>query len=274
MKKILCFVSFVFAIVLFTQCKKDAKKLENPFGLMLLGSDTSLPDGKYVIRTPNGCGGYASTLRCDYIDGAIDVNGTLTAVDHINHYDIDSAEVWYVKKVRYRSPDPYYALAFGYRIYQLMPDGSYRFLAFTATGSTSTWTDDEIGFTFGDGNSKSAKVGALYKDFYPLDPMVPTYLTTSDDTAAQVSTRYLFQLYASTKEQGAFNIKAGGSKAHTGAPLAFRWNFCLGFFKNTECEVSAIYPHFRDSDECEGWNENGNRSRRCYITDIFFQKVY
>lgn len=261
-----------------SSCKKNNTKLENPFGLMLLGSDTTLPDGRYVIRTVNGCGGWASTLRCDYTDDAvIGINGSLTATDHINLADIDSAEVWYVKKVRYVSPDPDYALAFGYRIYQRTSDGRYRFLAFTATGSTIQWTDDEIGDTYGDGNSKSVKAGSHFLDIYPSDPPVPTSLATNNDPNPQVDTKFLFQFYASANEPGAFYIKSGGLRASTGSPAYARWNFCLAYWNNNECDVSAIYPHFRDEDpRCQNWQENGQSqsARRCYIREYFFQKVY
>lgn len=61
-------LSLGFIVILFTQCKKDKSgKLENPLGLMLLGSDTTLPDGRgrYVIRTKDGCSGWANTLRIE-----------------------------------------------------------------------------------------------------------------------------------------------------------------------------------------------------------------
>ena len=256
-----------------TQCKKKGK-LENPFGLMLLGSDTSLPDGRYVIRTQNGCSGWASTLKCDYIDEVIGMNGSLTAVDHISLLDMDTTEVWYVKKVRYDSPDPDYSLAFGYRIYQMMPDGRYRFLSFTATGSTVTWTDDEIGATFADGNSKSVKAGKHYTDNYPHDPPIPS-LATSDDPNPQLSTFSIFQFYKSENNPGSFKLRAGGIRESTGSQPSARWNFCLGYFNDDDCDVSNIHPHFRDdSPTCHGWEENGDRSYRCYIKDIFLQKVY
>ena len=172
MKKTIYFLLSIFVIGIFSQCKKgNQPKLENPFGLLLLGSDTSLQDGRYVIRTTNGCTTPAATLRCDYIDGVIGYNGSLPPIDHITINDIDSAEVWYVKKVRYVSPDPFYALAFGYRVYQRTPDGGYRFLSLTATGSTVSWTDDEIGFTYAtDNRAKSVKVDVHYLDRYPADP--------------------------------------------------------------------------------------------------------
>lgn len=265
-------------LVLGTACKKDNKKLENPFGLLLLGSDTSLPDGRYVLRTTNGCGGWASTLRCDFTDDAVlGINGRLPAIDLIYHTDIDSSEVWYVKKVRYVSPDPDYALAFGYRIYQRLSNGRYRFLSFTATGNTLQWTNDEIGATYGDGNSKSVKAGMHYLDKYPTDPPAPTSLGTSNDTIPKVETRFLMQFYPSTETEGAFHIKSGGLWATTGSQPYARWNFCLAYFNNNECEVSPIYPHFRDEDpKCENWQENGQspKSRRCYIREYFFQKVF
>lgn len=274
MRKMFCFLSLVCAIAFFSRCKKS-EKLENPFGLLQLGSDTSLADGRYVIRTPNGCGGWASTLYCDYTDGAIGVNGNLAAIDHISHLDIDSSQVWHVKKVRYVSPDPDYALAFGYRIYQRMPDGQYRFLAFSATGSTVQWTDDEIGFTFGDGGSKSVKVSPVYLNYYPADPPVPTSFGTSNDTLPAIDTKYLFQFYPSDDYPGSFRIRAGGLKAHSAAEPTGRWNFCLAYWNNNGCEVNPIYPHFRsDNPTCERWTENGDESRRCYIREYFFQKVY
>jgi hypothetical protein len=276
MKRIIYFLPVILIFGLFGQCKKGKKdKLKNPFGLLALGSDTSLPDGKYVIRTMNGCGGWASTLRCDYIDGAIGVNGSLNAIDHISHLNIDSSEVWYVKKVRYISPDPDYALAFGYRIYQRMPNGRYRFLAFTATGSASQWPDDEIGFTYGDGRSHSVKADPTYNDRYPSDPPVPTSFATDNDPLPKVDTRYLFQFYASEENQGFFRIKAGGRRTELAGPTGDRWNFCMAYWNNQECDVSNIYPHFRGDDpKCEGWQEGGVNSRRCYIRDFYFQKVY
>jgi hypothetical protein len=276
MKKIVYFLFLVFTLALFTQCKKGKpNKLENPFGLLALGSDTSLPDGKYVIRTTNGCGGFASTLRCDQADADLSMNGTLPATDLINHYDIDSFEVWYVKKVRYVSPDPDYALAFGYRIYQRTRDGKYRFLCFTATGNTLQWTDDEIGFTYGDGGSKSVKASTLQLDYYPHDPAVPTSFGTSNDTLPKLDTRYLFQFYGSKNNNGSFHIRAGGLLAHSGSEPTARWNFCMAFFNNNDCVVNRIYPHFRgDSPNCEGWDENGEHSRRCWIDEYYFQKVY
>lgn len=279
MKRLTAFVWMMGCLLLFcSSCKKNKDKLENPMGLLLLGSDTSLPDGRYVIRTVNGCGGWASTLRCDYTDdGVIGYNGRLTAIDHVNHADIDSSEVWYVKKVRYVSPDPDYALAFGYRIYQRMPDGRYRFLSLTATGSTVQWTEDQIGATFGDGRSKSVKASTHFLDRYPADPSVPTSFATDDDPNPRVETRFLFQFYGSTTSVGAFLLKTGGLRGSTSSPVFARWNFCLAYWNNNECDVSAIYPHFRDEDpRCENWQENGqsDRSRRCYIRDYFFQKVY
>jgi len=259
-----------------SSCKKDHKKLENPLGLLSLGSDTSLSDGRYVIRTENGCGGWASTLRCDYSDDrVIGINGRLTAIDHIYHADMDSSEVWYVKKVRYVSPDPDYALAFGYRIYQYMPDGGYRFLAFTATGSTVQWTNDEIGASYGDGRGKSVKVAIHYLDKYPADPPVPTSLATDDDPTPKLENKFLFQFYASSDKEGAFYIKSGGLRASTAGQAYARWNFCLAYWNNKECDVSPIFPHFRDEDPtCENWKENGETSRRCYIREYYFQKVY
>lgn len=274
MTRIIFFLSLTCLVAFFSQCKKH-EKLENPFGLLALGSDTSLPDGRYVIRSTAGCGGTWRVLHCDYTDGAIGLNGSLMPVDHIYLNETDTAGVWYVKKVRYVSPDPDYALAFGYRIYQRMSDGQYRFLAFASTASPLQWTDDEIGFTYGDGGSKTAKVNPLYLDYYPHDPAVPTSFSTSNDTIPVIDTRYLFQLYASQDYPGGFRIRAGGIKSHSAAPAVFRWNFCMAYFENNGCEVEHIYPHFRSDDPvCETWRENGDESRRCYIKDYYFQKVY
>jgi len=277
MKKIIYFLVVVLITGSFTQCKKGKQpKLENPFGLLLLGSDTSLPDGRYVIRTMNGCTTPASTLRCDYTaDGVIGYNGSLPAIDHITINDIDSSDVWYVKKVRYVSPDPDYALAFGYRIYQRMPDGGYRFLSLTATASTLQWTNDEIGFTYTDDRAKSVKAGAHYLDKYPADPPVPTSLATNNDTLPEIKTRFLFQLYASEEKQGAFFIKTGGLSATTGSDPVARWNFCLACVDDNACDASNLYPHFRDEDpRCQTWRENSVNTRRCYIREYYFQKVY
>lgn len=269
----ICIACMLAAV--FTRCKKKKDKLENPFGLLQLGSDTTLSDGRYVVRSKNGCGGWASTLKCDYIDEVIGLNGRLNAVDHVLLQDMDTTEVWYVKKVRYVSPDPDYALAFGYRIYQRMPDGRYRFLVLTATASTIQWTDDQIGFTFGDGGSKSVKAGVDHFDQYPSDPPVPTSFATSDDTIPEVSTRFIFQFYASKDYPGAFNIRTGGLKATSASAPVGRWNFSIAYTENNDCEISPIYPHFRsDNPDCEGWQEGGQRSRRCYLKDIYFQKVY
>ena len=242
---------------------------------MLLGSDTTLPDGRYVIRTKNGCDGRASTLKCDYTDDeVIGINGSLTAVDHILLQDMDTAEVWYIKKVHYDSPDPDYSLAFGYRIYQRMSDGRYRFLAFTATGSTVQWTNDEIGFTFADGNSKSVKAGTIHLDYYPHDPPIPEFLTSSDPDP-QLNTVSIFQFYASETNIGSFRLKAGGSRTSSIDRLTARWNFCLAYTSDNDCNVSSTYPHFRDdSPGCEGWDEGGQHTRRCYIKEYYFQKVY
>lgn len=60
------------------------------------------------------------------------------------------------------SPDPDYALAFGYRIYQYRPGGGLRFLSLYSTAGTSQWTNDEIG----DGGGKSVKVGMYQLDAY------------------------------------------------------------------------------------------------------------
>jgi len=276
MKKILYFLIVVLITGLFTQCKKGKQpKLTNPFGLLLLGSDTSLPDGRYVIRTMNGCTMPAATLRCDYTDGAIGYNGSLPSIDHITINDIDSSEVWYVKKVRYVSPDPDYALAFGYRIYQRLSDGSYRFLSLSATASTIQWTDDEIGFTYTTDPAKSVKAGTHYLDQYPADPPVPTSLATNNDTLPEVETRFLFQLYASEEKQGAFFIKTGGLSATTGSDPVGRWNFCLASVDDNACDASNLYPHFRNEDpRCQTWRENGVDIRRCYIREYYFQKVY
>lgn len=241
---------------------------------MLLGSDTSLPDGRYVIRTKNGCSGWASTLKCDYIDEVIGINGSLTAVDHISLADMDTSEVWYVKKVHYDSPDPDYSLAFGYRIYQRMSDGRYRFLAVTAFSSTVQWTDDEIGFTYADGNSKSVKAGTMHLDQYPHDPPIPS-LTTSDDPDPRLTTMSIFQFYTSQTNTGSFNLKTGGLRQSTGSAPIERWNFCMAYTEDNSCDISNIYPHFRDENPvCEGWDEAGRHSRRCYIREFYFQKVY
>jgi|GEM_PF-995917 len=277
MKNIIYFLVLIVTTGLFCQCKKGkAPKLENPLGLLLLGSDTSLPDGRYIIRTANGCTVPAATLRCDYTDDAIGYNGSLPPIDHITINDIDSSDVWYVKKVRYVSPDPDYALAFGYRIYQRMPDGGYRFLALTATASTVQWTDDEIGFTYAiDDRAKSVKAGTHYLDRYPSDPAVPTSLATSNDTIPEVKTRYLFQLYASEDNQGAFFIKLGGISTTMGNTPIARWNFCLASVDDNACDASNLYPHFRDEDpRCQTWRENSVDTRRCYIREYYFQKVY
>ena len=277
MKKIIYLLLSIVILGLFSQCKKGKQsKLENPFGLLQLGSDTSLADGRYVIRTNNGCAVPAAVLRCDYTsDGVIGINGSLPAIDHIRIEDIDSADVWYVKKVRYVSPDPDYALAFGYRIYQRMSDGSYRFLSLSATASTVQWTNDEIGATYTNDRAKSVKAAAHYVDKYPADPPVPTSLATNDDTLPEIKTRFLFQLYASEKEKGAFFIKTGGLSATTGSTPVARWNFCLACVDDNACDPSNLYPHFRDEDpRCQTWNEAGNDTRRCYIREYYFQKVY
>lgn len=278
MKKTIYFMVSMVILGSLIQCKKEKKpKLENPFGLLLLGSDTSLADGRYVIRTRNGCTIPASTLRCDYTaDRVIGINGSLPPIDHITINDIDSSEVWYVKKVRYVSPDPDYALAFGYRIYQRMPDGGYRFLSLAATGSTVSWPDDEIGSTLAiDNRAKSVKAGMHYLDYYPADPPVPTSLSTSNDTMLQVSTRFLFQLYKPVNNQGAFFIKSGGMRASTAGQLVARWNFCLASIDDGGCDPSNLFPHFRDEDPtCQTWREGGIDTRRCYIREYYFQKVY
>lgn len=134
-----------------------------------------------------------------------------------------------------------------------MPDGGYRFLSLTATASTIEWTDDEIGATYTDDRAKSVKAGIHYLDKYPADPPVPTSLGTNNDTLPEIKTRFLFRLYASEENQGAFFIKTGGLSATTGSDPVGRWDFCLACVDNNACDASNLYPHFKDEDPvCNG----------------------
>lgn len=266
-----CLITVLFAITiagLFTQCKKNSKKLENPFGLLLLGSDTSLPDGRYVIRTKSTCGGVFNTLRCDDADEVLDMNGNLIPVDHISLLEVDTHMVWYVKKVRYVSPDPDYALAFGYRIYQYRPkDRPYRIFGFSATAGTRPWTDDEVG----DGGGKSVTAGTSQYEKYPGDPAVPTGFGTDTSTTPQINSYTIFQFYPSKNTPGAWILKAGGYKANPGDPVD-RWKFCTAYWDEDNCDGHALPPHFRsESSHCERIDDG---SQRCYIDEFVFQKAY
>ena len=165
----------VLMLALFTQCKK--KKLENPFGFMQLGSDTTLEEGRYIIRTKYDCNGYAQALTSDYRDDLFQFSTSIWPNTVVGS-DWDQA-IWHVKKVRYRDPDPDYAIAFGYRIYQYFPDevDKYRFFSMYSTYHVSQWDNDEIG----DGGGRSVLVNPVKQDYYPVDPEVPDGFATSDD---------------------------------------------------------------------------------------------
>jgi len=254
----------------FSQCKKDDDdhKLENPFGLLLLGSDTSLADGRYVIRTPHGCAGYAHMLTCDNADEVLRMSATLYPTDHL--FDMDTLAVWYVKKVRYVSPDPDYALAFGYRIYQYRPNGTgYRFLSFSAKASPDANTNDEVG----DGGGPSATVRVWQRENYPRDPNVPTSFATST-SPEEADTRYIFQFYESKDTPGQWQLKAGGRKETSGSQPEDRWKFCTGYWDESTCDAT-LPPHFRSEyADCEWVDDDTDEDQRCYIDEFVFQKVY
>jgi hypothetical protein len=255
----------------FSQCKKDDDdhKLENPFGFLLLGSDTTLEDGRYVIRTPYGCSGYANMLHCDNADEVLTMNALLYPTDHIT--DVDTLAVWYVKKVRYISPDPDYALAFGYRIYQYRPNGAgYRFLSFYSFGTPDPDASDEIG----DGGGPSVKASVLQRENYPRDPNVPNSLATSNGPLEQ-DTRWLFQFYGSEANPGHYKVKAGGLRSSTNDPPTSRWKLCTAYWDDDSCDGNALPPHFRSEySGCELVDDGGGSSTRCYIDELIFERVY
>lgn len=268
MKHALIIIMAAVAVLSLSSCKKDDEdKLFNPLGLMITDTDTTLEDGRYVLRTDYGCSGFANVLSCDNADEVLTMNTPLYPIDHI--VDMDTTAVWYVKKVRYQSPDPYYRRAFAYRIYQFRPNGAYRFLAVTTFATPDKDRYDNVG----DGGGASVKAGVIEKEYYPRDPDVPTAVAIGIEPE-EPETRFLLRFYKSKENPVMWGVEVGGQIAGNGA-ITNAWKMATGYWDEEACDGNALPLHFRSQfDGCESVDPSSGASRRCYVDEFVFQKVY